>query len=58
MSALEVNHNQAAFPFSLAAKANGNGTAFKDPAFMENRRLQFIGGFRGLLGSWEPLSLL
>jgi len=53
MSAFEVNHKQAAFPFTLAVKANGNGTAFKDPAFMENRTapihrwIPWIAGFSG-----------
>lgn len=53
MSSLEVIREQLAFPFNLAAKANGNGTAFKDPAFMENRTapvhrwVPWIAGFSG-----------
>jgi len=53
MPSLEVIREQAAFPFNLAAKANGNGAAFKDPAFMENRKapvhrwVPWIAGFSG-----------
>ena len=51
MSAFEINRKQAAFPFALTVKANG--TAFKDPAFMENRTapvhrwIPWIAGFSG-----------
>ncbi len=44
---------QTNFPFNLTAKANGNGAAFKDPAFMENRTapvhrwVPWIAGFSG-----------
>ena len=37
MPSLKVMCEQLAFPFNLAAKANGNRAAFKDPAFMANR---------------------
>jgi hypothetical protein len=44
---------QATFPFLMAIEAKGNGTAFKDPAFMENRTapvhrwVPWIAGFSG-----------
>ena len=50
---LEVIGEQPVFPFISAAKANGNGSAFKDPAFMENRKapvhrwVPWIAGFSG-----------
>lgn len=53
MPILEVIPKQPAFPFNLRAKANGNGAAFKDPAFMENRTapvhrwVPWIAGFSG-----------
>lgn len=53
MSSLGVIREQLAFPFNLAAKANVNGAAFKDPAFMENRTapvhrwVPWIAGFSG-----------
>ncbi len=53
MPILEVISKQPAFPFNLRAKANGNGAAFKDPAFMENRTapvhrwVPWIAGFSG-----------
>jgi len=49
----KVIPKQLAFPFDLLAKANGNGTMFKDPAFMENRTapvhrwVPWIAGFSG-----------
>lgn len=53
MAAHEVDENRAPFPFKHAAKGSGNGTAFKDPAFMENRTapvhrwIPWIAGFSG-----------
>jgi DNA modification methylase len=50
---LEVMDEQPVFPFISAVKANGNGSAFKDPAFMENRKapvhrwVPWIAGFSG-----------
>ena len=44
---------QSCFPFDLPVKPNGNGAAFKDPAFMENRTapvhrwVPWIAGFSG-----------
>ncbi len=53
MPSIEVIPKQSGFPFNLTAKANGNGAAFKDPAFMENRTapvhrwVPWIAGFSG-----------
>ena len=53
MPPLELIREQPTFPFDLAAKANGDGAAFKDPAFMENRTapvhrwVPWIAGFSG-----------
>ena len=53
MPFLEVIPKQPTFPINLTAKANGNGAAFKDPAFMENRKapvhrwVPWIAGFSG-----------
>jgi len=50
---LELMREQRAFPFGLAPKVDGNGAAFKDPAFMENRTapvhrwVPWIAGFSG-----------
>jgi hypothetical protein len=44
---------KASFPFGTAVEVKGNGTAFKDPAFMENRAtpvhrwVPWIAGFSG-----------
>ena len=44
---------ELAFPFNLAAEADGNGAVFRDPAFMENRKapvhrwVPWIAGFSG-----------
>jgi hypothetical protein len=51
--ASHVTQEQVSFPFALTVEANGNGTAFKDPAFMENRTapvhrwVPWIAGFSG-----------
>jgi hypothetical protein len=53
MPSLELIREQPVFPFNLAAKVNGNGAAFDDPAFMENRTapvhrwVPWIAGFSG-----------
>ncbi len=53
MPIAEMIPKHMAFPFSLRAKVNGNGAAFKDPAFMENRTapvhrwVPWIAGFSG-----------
>jgi hypothetical protein len=53
MSFLEVTPKQLAFPINLTTKASLNGAAFKDPAFMENRKapvhrwVPWIAGFSG-----------
>lgn len=48
-----TDRKQPLFPFNLQMKANGNGTVFNDPAFMENRTapvhrwVPWIAGFSG-----------
>ncbi|MDI6757768.1 MAG: site-specific DNA-methyltransferase [Endomicrobiia bacterium] len=50
---MEQDFKHPTFPVVLQAKANGSGTAFKDPAFMENRAapvhrwVPWIAGFSG-----------
>ena len=53
MPSRQLIQEQTTFPFDLAAKANENGAAFKDSAFMENRTapvhrwVPWIAGFSG-----------
>ncbi|MCX7047558.1 MAG: DNA methyltransferase, partial [Candidatus Sumerlaeota bacterium] len=53
MPSPKIPSGQLMFPLSPTDKANGNGTAFKDPAFVENRTapvhrwVPWIAGFSG-----------